>query len=669
LLHTAADFERMAQKVAAGEQPWIDGWKILIANGHSSLSYTPHPQAIVSRGNDGVHPDNSRVLFNDVAAAYACALRWKISGDTRYADKSIQIMNGWAYTLTQLAATCGCERDHDGILMAGLQGYQFANAGEIMRTYTGWAANDFAAFQGMMKNLFYPVNVGSYLNSHLSSYSNWDLCCVASAMAIGVLCDEPAMFQSAVDYFKTGFGNGCIRQTVYWLHPGYLGQTQESGRDQGHDTLSIGLAAVICEQAWNQGIDLYGYDNNRFLAGAEYVAKGNLIESGSTYYSVPFAPYTNGTATFTQFSTGSIGAGRPIWASIYNHYVNRRGIAAPYAEKFTKLMQPDGGGGNFGPNSGGYDQLGYGTLAFTRDPIASGATPSALTAFTASGDVTLSWWGTAYATSYNVKRGTSPGGPYATVATGISDLLTYTDVGLAAGSYFYVVTAVTPAGESTASNQAQAVVGTALHTWLKFDDPSGPRAVDSSGNGHDAKLSAGAGFAPGRKGSALALNGTTDSYASLPAGFLSGVADFSVACWVYLNVSATWIRLFDFGTGRDQYMYLTLRTGRGGVRFTMSLNSGPGEQSIEDPNPMPTGKWVHVAVTLSGSTGTLYVNGVAVGTNAALLYAPFRLGNTDRNYIGRSQYPTDPYLDALIDDFRIYWGALGANEIAGLLTT
>jgi len=665
LLHTASDFDRMAQNVAAGEKPWIDGWKILIANWHSSLTYTPRPQAIVSRGNDGVHPDNSRILFNDVAAAYACALRWKISGDSRYADKSIQIMNGWAYTLTQLAATCGCDRDHDGILMAGLQGYQFANAGEIMRTYTGWAANDFAAFQGMMKNLFYPVNVGSYLHSHLSSYSNWDLCCVASAMAIGVLCDEPAMFQSAVDYFKTGFGNGCIRQTVYWLHPGYLGQTQESGRDQGHDTLSIGLAAVICEQAWNQGIDLYGYDNNRFLAGAEYVAKGNLIESGSTYYPVPFAPYTNGGATFTQFSTGSIGAGRPIWASIYNHYVNRKGIAAPYSEKFAKLMQPDGGGGNFGPNSGGYDQLGYGTLAFTRDPIPSGAAPSGLTAFTASGDVTLSWWGTTYATSYEVKRSTSSGGPYTTVASGITDLLTYSDTGLAAGNYYYVITAMTPLGGTAASNEAHAVVGTALHTWLKFDD----RAVDSSGNAHDATLSQGAVFAPGKKGSAVSLNGTAGCYVSLPTGFLSGVADFTLAFWVYLNSAQTWARLIDFGTGTDQYMYLTPRANRGGVRFTMSLNSAPGEESIEGPNPLPTRQWLHVAVTLSGSTATLYVDGVVAGTNNSMLYAPFRLGNTDKNYIGRSQFAADPYLDGLIDDFRIYWGALTSEEIAALVTS
>jgi hypothetical protein len=94
----------------------------------------------------------------------------------------------------------------------------------------------------------------------------------------------------------------------------------------------------------------------------------------------------------------------------------------------------------------------------------------------------------------------------------------------------------------------------------------------------------------------------------------------------------------------------------GGVRFAMTLNSSPGERSIESPNSLPNGQWAHVVVTLSGSTGTLYVNGIAVDTNTALLYAPFRRGNTDANHIGSSQYPADPYLNALIEDFRIYWG-------------
>ena len=75
LLHTQADFDRMAAKYTTS--PWSGSWNLLINNSHASLSYTPRPQTIVYRGYDGVHPENYSTLFNDVAAAYACALRWK----------------------------------------------------------------------------------------------------------------------------------------------------------------------------------------------------------------------------------------------------------------------------------------------------------------------------------------------------------------------------------------------------------------------------------------------------------------------------------------------------------------------------------------------------------------------------------------------------------------
>ena len=38
---------------------------------------------------------------------------------------------------------------------------------------------------------------------------------------------------------------------------GKLGQMQESGRDQGHSLMALGLAADICQVAWHQGDDLY----------------------------------------------------------------------------------------------------------------------------------------------------------------------------------------------------------------------------------------------------------------------------------------------------------------------------------------------------------------------------------------------------------------------------
>ena len=89
MLHTDTDFTRMKGKVAAGTAPWITGWNILTANSHSASTCIPSPQAIVYCGADGVHAENYARLYNDIAAAYALGLRWKISGSTLYADAAV----------------------------------------------------------------------------------------------------------------------------------------------------------------------------------------------------------------------------------------------------------------------------------------------------------------------------------------------------------------------------------------------------------------------------------------------------------------------------------------------------------------------------------------------------------------------------------------------------
>ena len=83
------------------------------------------------------------------------------------------------------------------------------------------------------------------------------------------------------------------------------------------------------------------------------------------------------------------------------------------------------------------------------------AAPASLTATRGSAKVQLTWPAVSGAVSYNVKRSVTSGSGY-TVVAGTS-ALTFTNTGLTNGTtYFYVVTAVNPAGEGPASVQASA---------------------------------------------------------------------------------------------------------------------------------------------------------------------------------------------------------------------
>lgn len=85
------------------------------------------------------------------------------------------------------------------------------------------------------------------------------------------------------------------------------------------------------------------------------------------------------------------------------------------------------------------------------------AAPAALTATAGNAQAALSWTASAGASGYNVKRATVSGGPYTTVAAGVS-AAGYTDTGLVNGTvYYYVVSAVNAAGESANSAQATAI--------------------------------------------------------------------------------------------------------------------------------------------------------------------------------------------------------------------
>ncbi|KAK6063340.1 exopolysaccharide inner membrane protein [Seiridium cupressi] len=369
LLVTDADLDRASANLHRA--PWNNSYAQLTSCKVASASYTPNAVSAVYRGTDGVHTENTDLMWTDAAAAFALALRWKLSGNDSYADAAANVLKTWGETLETVGGT------DDAYLAAGFQGHEFANAGELLRDYEPFVADGFDVFKSMMTTVFLPMNL-DFLNHVLGSehnfkhfFANWELGNLASTMAIAVLTDNSTLWDFAVDYFKNGEGNGCINNAVtnIVIDPdtgASLGQGQESGRDQGHSGLDWQMLGVIGQQAWNQGEDLFGYNDSRILQGAEYFARYNLG------HDVEFEPYTNGIVSFDTISNSSRGTTRPTWELLYAHYVQIKGMDAPWTTAYLNYSLDQYGGFEPGAGvSGGtswlFDGLGWGSLLYHRD--------------------------------------------------------------------------------------------------------------------------------------------------------------------------------------------------------------------------------------------------------------------------------------------------------------
>ena len=295
---------------------------------------------------------------------------------------------------------------------------------------------------------------------------------------------------------------------------------------------------------------------------------------------------------------------------------------------------------------------------------AAGA-PAQLAAVPGDAQATLTWLPNATST-YTVKRSTTSGGPYTTVTTGLTDL-TYTDTGLTNGvTYYYLVSGANADGSGPDSAEVSVTPST-LRLHLKFDESSGSVAADSSGSGRNASLVNAPTFAAGMIDNGLSLTATSSQHATLPSGVVDGLGDFTVTTWVKVNTFATWQRIFDFGTGTNNYMFLTTQytgTAPNAAKLRFGIRTpSVAEQTVSGTGiALATGVWTHVAVTRSGTTVSLYVNGSLAGSGTITL-SPADLGVTTQNYLGKSQF-NDPYLNGSLDDFRLYSQALNPAEIA-----
>lgn len=260
---------------------------------------------------------------------------------------------------------------------------------------------------------------------------------------------------------------------------------------------------------------------------------------------------------------------------------------------------------------------------------------------------------------YTILRSQSAGGPYHTLARKVQTTAFVDNTVVPGTTYFYVIRAVDQSlNRSNISNEVSATASGAATLVAHYAFDGGTK--DSTRHLFHGAAYQQATFGAGKRGAgALVLDGATD-FVQLPAT-LSNLTEITVAAWVNWNSGAAWQRIFDFGNGETEYLYLTPSGGSG--QLTFAIRSGEEEQVLTAP-ALPVGTWTHVAVTLADFGAYMYVNGelAAIATTSSIRPAHFQ---PVLNYIGRSQF-ADPLLDGMVDDFRVYNYALDATEVAEL---
>ena len=207
-LHTQADFDRIKAQIAAGNEKVVSAYNILKNAEYAQPTIQTYPVETIIRG--GTTGQNYINAARGATMAYQNALRWKIEGNTSCAAAGVRILKAWANTCKLVSG------DSNWALAAGLYGYEFAQAAELLRDYDGWGNNGFENFKKWMLTVWYPgcihflrgrngtwENIGNQGGIRPGHYwSNWPLCNALAVISIGILCDDVFIYNQGMSFLK-----------------------------------------------------------------------------------------------------------------------------------------------------------------------------------------------------------------------------------------------------------------------------------------------------------------------------------------------------------------------------------------------------------------------------------------------------------------------------------
>ena len=164
--------------------------------------------------------------------------------------------------------------------------------------------------------------------------------------------------------------------------------------------------------------------------------------------------------------------------------------------------------------------------------------------------------------------------------------------------------------------------------------------------------------------SALSFSGGYLTLAS--AVYFNG--DFTLTVWASLDSFNSWSRVIDcantFNPGQtSDNVFVAVSYGANGAPVLSITNyvSGGDMYTMPSTQQWTIGQWGHLAMTLSGTTATLYFNNVQVAQRTSLIVP--RGNQRPSSFIGYSRYAGDGLLNGALDDLCIFSRVLSTTEL------
>ncbi len=252
MMHSADQLNETRQMVLQQQEPWKSAYDDLIrrADGAEGLGRASHAVADFNVPGYYVDPKGhiaaSEALNGDGWAAYACALAHQLTGDATYGQKSIELLNGWAYVNTRYSGA-------DGPLVMSYAGTGLAFAADLMWSSELWDAGDRAQFQRWVTTV-----LRSAADSIKTRPNNWGAWGTLAAIASDYLLEDAGGVDAEIARLQLRIDNSIASD-------GHLPDETARG-DHGIWYTYFALAPLTagCQIAGNaRGVDLFNYGRLR----------------------------------------------------------------------------------------------------------------------------------------------------------------------------------------------------------------------------------------------------------------------------------------------------------------------------------------------------------------------------------------------------------------------